>query len=69
MRPGRVVAAFVEEDPMLRGIPFSGLYQHEYREVDNSFPYPSLTLGQLGIPAQEVLYVTAETGDYYLEMA
>ena len=69
MRPGRAVASFVEEDQELRGIPFSGLYQHEYREVDDSFPYPSLTLGQLGIPAQEVLYVTTETGDYYMEMA
>lgn len=69
MRPGRAVAAFVEEDPQLRGIPYSGLYQHEYREVDDAFPYPSLTLGQLGIPAQEVLSVSTETGDYYLEMA
>lgn len=69
MRPGRAVASFVEEDPVLRGIPYSGLYQHEYREVEDNFPYPSLTLGQLGIPAQEVLYVSTETGDYYLEMA
>ena len=46
----------------------SGLYQHEYREIDESFPYPSLTVGQLGIPEQDVLSVSSETEDYYMEM-
>ena len=69
MRPGRAVASFVEQDVTLRGIPFSGLYQHEYRNLDASFPYPSLTLGQLGIPPQDVLRVTADKGEYYMEMA
>jgi len=68
MRPGREVAAALEQDKEWGGIPFSGLYQHEYREIDDSFPYLSLTLGQLGIPAQDVLYVSADTGDYYMEM-
>ena len=66
--PGRAVASWVEQDAELSGIPFSGLYQHEYREIDPSFPYPSLTLGQLGIPAQDLISVSTETGDYYLEM-
>ena len=69
MRPGRAVATFVEQDGTLRGIPFSGLYQHEYKDIDASFPYPSLTLAALGIPPQEVLCVTAGTGEYYMEMA
>ena len=68
MLPGRHVAAFVEQDATLRSIPFSGLYQHEWREIDATFPYPSLTLGQLGIPAGDVLLVTADGGDYYMEM-
>lgn len=67
--PGRAVAGFVESDPMLSGLPYSSLYQHEYREIDNNFPYPSLTLGQLGIPAQDVLLVTAGPEEYYMEMA
>ena len=68
MLPGRAVAARVELDDELRGLPYSGLYQHEYREIDASFPYKSLSLGQLGIPAQDVLYITTETADYYMEM-
>ena len=66
--PGRTVADWVEKDPELGGIPLSGLYQHEYREIDESFPYPSLTVGQLGIPEQDVLSVSSETEDYYMEM-
>ncbi|MBO4341073.1 MAG: ThiF family adenylyltransferase [Bacteroidales bacterium] len=69
MLPGRSVASRIEQDPVLRGIPNNGLYQHEYRNVDAAFPYQSLTLGQLGIPEHDVLYVTASTGDYYMEMA
>ena len=67
--PGRAVVAFVECDPKLNGLPYSALYQHEYREIDNNFPYQSLTLGQLGIPAQDVLLVTAGQVEYYMEMA
>ena len=44
MRPGHAVEAFVEADDHLRGVPLSGLYQHEYREIGADFPYGELTL-------------------------
>ena len=69
MLPGRAVAAFVERDPELGGLPFSSLYQHEFRTVDSGFPYPSLSLEALGIPARDVLKVCAPARDYYMEMA
>ena len=68
MCPGRAVELFVERDQVLRGIPLSGMYQHEYREIDESFPYQTCTLSQLGVPAQDVLHVMADGQDYYLEM-
>ena len=68
MLPGRQVAAFVEQDVELRGIPFSGMYQHEWRDVDAAFPYPWLTLASLGVPRQAVLNVTTEQGAYYVEI-
>ena len=68
MLPGRAVASFAEKDPELGGLPFSALYQHEYREIDRNFPYPSLTLGQLGIPPRDVLYVTSGTCEHYMQM-
>ena len=67
--PGRAVAERVDDDPQWKGLPFSVLYQREYREIDDSFPYPDLTLAQLGIPAQDVISVSTETEDVYLEMA
>ena len=68
MLPGRQVAAFVEQDVELRGIPFSGMYQHEWRDVAAAFPYPWLTLASLGVPRQAVLNVTTEQGAYYVEI-
>ena len=67
--PGRSVAAFVERDPELGGLPLSALYQHEYREIDGDFPYQALSLRELGIPGQDVLWVSTPAGDYYMEMA
>lgn len=68
MLPGRAVAEWLEQDHELSGIPFSGLYQNEYREIDASFPYLQLPLSQLGIPEREVLYVTADEKDCYIEL-
>ena len=63
------VEAFVEKADALRGIPFSGLYQHEYREINADFPYGELTLAQLGIPSHDVLHIVADGQDYYFEMS
>ena len=69
MCPGHAVEAFVEVDSTLRGIPFSGLYQHEYREIGADFPYGELTLAQLGFPSLDILHVGADGQDYYFEMS
>ena len=66
--PGRAVAGRLEEEPAWRGLPLGALYQHEYRELDGSFPYPQLTLAQLGVPARDILYVTTDAGEHYMEM-
>ena len=68
MRPGRAVENYIEQDVVLRGFPNSGLYQHEYREIGEKFPYQELTLAQLGIPYNDVLHVVADGKDYYVEI-
>jgi hypothetical protein len=68
MCPGRAVEETTGRDKCLQGIPLSGLYQHEYRLIDKSFPYQELTLAQLGIPSDDVLHVKTEQNDCYLEM-
>lgn len=55
MLPGRKVAAFVEEDRELGGLPLSEYYQHEYRVIDKDFPYQEMTLGELGVVGNDVL--------------
>ena len=43
-------------------------YVNEYNEIDARFPYPHLTLTQLGIPAQDILLVHTDKADYYVEL-
>ncbi len=69
MLPGRMVADKVALERALDGQPLSALYQHEYRHVDASFPYLSLTLAQLGIPEHDIVHVTAGGEDFFLELS
>lgn len=68
MIPGHAVEQFIEQSTTLGGIPYSELYQHEYREIDYQFPYQDYSLAQLGIPSWDVLHVVADGNEYYLEM-
>ena len=68
MVPGRSVADKVADERSLDGQPLSALYQHEYRHIDAAFPYPSLTLAQLGIPQHDIVQVTADGESFYLEI-
>lgn len=69
MKPARAVAAFVERHELLSGIPFSSMYQHEYTTIDAHFPYPELTLQELGIPAGDVLHVLTADKEYFYELS
>ena len=69
MLPNYAIADFVETDSVLRFIPFSELYQHEFKILDMDFPYKSLTLEQIGFPAWDILHVNTEKGTFYVELA
>lgn len=68
MLPGRKVASYVESHPQLGGLPYSALRQNEFKAVDAAFPYRSLTLGELGIPPQDVLKLRAPGRTLYYEI-
>ena len=68
MCAGRWVAERVGQDETLCGKSDNDYYQHEYTVLDRQFPYPHLTLKQIGISAWDVLQVRTEHGDYYVEM-
>lgn len=67
--PDYAIARFLEEEPSLRHLPFHALYQHEIKTVGRDFPYPELTLAQVGIPPWSVLHVRTEDGSRYVELA
>ncbi len=69
MKPARAVASFVERHELLSGIPFSSMYQNEYTTIDAHFPYPELTLQELGIPAGDVLHVLTADKEYFYELS
>jgi hypothetical protein len=43
-------------------------YANEYYELDERFPYPGLTLAQVGIPPQDVLRVHTAKSDCFVEL-
>lgn len=67
--PDYAIARFLEEEPSLRHLPSHALYQHEIKTVGKDFPYPELTLAQVGIPPWSVLHVRTEDGSRYVELA
>ncbi|MBO4519066.1 MAG: ThiF family adenylyltransferase [Paludibacteraceae bacterium] len=43
-------------------------YVNEYYELDEHFPYQELSLSQVGIPDQDILFVHADNKDYYIAL-
>ncbi|MDO4949216.1 MAG: ThiF family adenylyltransferase [Bacteroidales bacterium] len=68
MLPARRMAGFVKQHPRLSTIPMAKLCQHEYAEIDTSFPYPTLPLAALGIPAHDIVRIKTPTGYRYVEL-
>lgn len=68
MCPGREVESRIEQDSPLRGCLLGELYQHEYRKLDDAFPYPEMSLEQVGVPARDVLWVHTSDKDHYIAL-
>ncbi len=68
MCPGREVERRIEHDSPLKGSLLGELYQHEYRKLDETFPYSERSLEQVGIPARDVLWVHTSDKDYYIAL-
>ena len=70
MLPDSKVHQFIEASMELKNIAFleGGLYQNEFKDIDETFPYPDLTLKQTGIPYFDVLQITSEKGYVYIEL-
>ena len=67
MLPETQVPAFIENDEVLRTKPMGQFYQHTIRNINADFKHQGLTLKQLGIPEQDVLYVRGER-EFYVQL-
>jgi len=70
MMPGSKIPNFIDNDQEMvyLSIADGGLYQHAFENIDEDFPYPNLTLKQIGIPYLDVLQVTTDNGYEYVEL-
>ena len=67
MLPEAEVPAFMENNKELSGIPMGQFYQHTIRNINNDSQYKGLTLKQLGIPEQDVIYIRGNK-EVYIEL-
>ena len=71
MLPDSKIHQYIDASMELKDISFleGGLYQNEFKDIDQTFPYPDLTLKQTGIPYLDVLQVATEKGYAYVELS
>ena len=68
MLPEAEVSSFIENDAQLSTIPMGQFYQQAIRNINKDFKYKNLTLSQLGIPKQDVVYLRGNGKEYYIEI-
>jgi adenylyltransferase/sulfurtransferase len=69
MVPETDVPNVIDSNPALYSRLSTDLNQSAYENINFEFPYPHLTLAQIGLPRWDVLQVSYDGGVAYLEMA
>jgi adenylyltransferase/sulfurtransferase len=71
MMPESLIPNYIDEHKDLEylSIKDGGLYQHAFENIDDEFPYPELTLKQIGIAYLAVLQTTTENGYAFVELS
>lgn len=70
MLPESKLDNYIKKDKELRQLSYRTLiHKHFYENIGNSFPYQSMTLQQIGIPAYDVLQVSTEKGVFFVELS
>lgn len=68
MQPSYLVASYMEKDKQLSQLSTNRFYQHEIHQLDASFPYPQLTLREIGIPINDILIAYYQGYESYIEL-
>lgn len=70
MLPESKLEDFINEDEELRKLSYRTLFHKSfYENIDVDFPYPNLTLQQIGIPPFDVIQVSTDKGLFFVELA
>lgn len=69
MVPESKLDAAISADPEMRKLSYRTLFHKNFVEnIGQYFPYPDLTLAQVGIPHYDVLKVATDKGERYVEL-
>jgi len=70
MLPESKIPAYIESNEELKNTQLSeGLYQHDFENINSSFPYKHLTLKQIGIPSFDILQISTLSSIFYVELS
>lgn len=60
----------ISSDSEMRKLSYKTIFHKKfYENIDSCFPFQDLTLKQIGIPYYDVLKVTTEKGEFYVELS
>ena len=69
MIPESKLDQYISNDPELKKLSFRTLFHKSfYENIDDDFPYQDLTLEQIGIPPFDVIQVSTEKGQFFVEL-
>lgn len=68
--PESRLEAYIQENAEVRKLSYKTLFHKDFIEnLDESFPYPAMTLKEIGIPIYDVLQVSTDRGVFYVELS
>ncbi len=69
MIPESKLDDFISETPELRKLSYKTLFHKKfYENIDSDFPFSNLTLNQIGIPYYDIIKVSTDKGEFYVEL-
>lgn len=69
MLPESRLDDFIENDTELKKLSYRTLFHKSfYENLDNDFPYQDMTLQQIGIPLFDVVQVSTDKGQFFVEL-
>ena len=69
MLPESKLDAFINSSSELRKLSYRTLFRKSFFEnINDNFPYQNLSLQQIGIPPFDVMQVSTEKGEFYVEL-